>query len=336
MQRKYIYRVILFFSPFILLFFAFLYFDPFSMYHYRFTSENEGLNDDFRTFQRFDAYNDSAHFNAFILGNSKTLAILSLQWKKHIGNQRVFKFASPGESLLNIRKKLEYAEKKGDSIQYAILVLDRKILHNTDNESPEFSGPVYLKGPKSSYNNSIKYCAKGFYAFLYDFYFIDYFKNFSSKKETPAKPALPKGIIEKYMSMNDFQNLRKSNEFFREDMEATIEKDTVKWISQMEKPILANSSEINIDKRDLEHLQAIKKIFSRHHTQYKIVFGPEYNAQDIGENVLREFYKIFATKDGVSIWDFSSDTTLIKPLYYYEPNHYRPLVGQKMMEKIYH
>lgn len=298
------------------------------------------MNDDANTFRIFNKNNQTHNFNAFVLGNSKTLAFLSVDWKKHIGQEhRVFKMGSPGESLLNIRKKLEYADVQGNHIDFAILILDRKVLKNTNNLNPEFSGPVYLKGPKSSNNNYLDYIGKGFYYFLYDGFFISYLKGIISSKNNKAvenkEPEHKWSFIEQYMTRDDFESLSIGNEFYRWDTEYQIESNPEKWIEQPPSTeIKANINPAILDSRDSMHLLAIKALFDKHNTSYKIIFGPEYSCLPINIEVVKAFESIFGSQ---YVSNFTSDLIYCnKPLNFYEPNHYRPQVGKQILDHIYY
>lgn len=336
-MKKFILRLLLLFSPLLFLFGAFLFFDPFAMYGppSSFTIA-ESMNDDAQTFRTFDTYNDSLQYNAFILGNSKTLAILSTDWKKQIGDDtRVFKFGSPGESILNMRKKLEYAILKGNNIDHVLLLLDNKILKNTDNTNKEFTGPVYLKGHKSSYHNKLDYLGTGFYYYLYDGYFRKQLNYLKRSNHTASMQTSPNwDLIENVMHREEFELLNRSNEFFRWDTEQQILNDSAAWVQSLPK-MNGDTKNYNqvLDQRDIAHLKAIKDMFDKYQTKYKIVFGPEYDCIKLDGKVKEEFIAIFGY---LNVFDFSADTAYCNnPYNFYEPNHYRPIVGKKMLERIY-
>jgi hypothetical protein len=335
-MKKFILRFVLFLSPLLLLIFAFVIFDPFAMFRsptkYNVSSS---MNDDANTFRIFDTYNDSLKFNAFIMGNSKTLAILSSDWKKHIGqNNRVFKFGSPGESLLNIRKKLEYAAAKGNKLDHVLLLLDNKLLMNTDNNLPDLQGPVYLKSNKSSYNNSIEYFGKGFYYFLYDGYFYSYFKDINTKEEiSSSKTNINFSFINKLMGTEEFVNLYKGNEFYRWELEEQIQNDSINWVNNYRKNSKSNVDLLSrISETDYEHLKAIKALFIKYNTKYFIINAPEYQCgYGLSNNVLKQLKELFS-QNAVINDDFG---ICENPYYFYDPTHFRPVVGSFILKTIY-
>lgn len=336
-MKKFILRLFLFLSPFLFLIIIFLVLDPFAMFSSprKYTMDGS-MNDDAQTMRTFEQYNPVIKYNAFIFGNSKTLAILSVDWKKQIGeNNRIYKFGSPGESILNIKKKLEFAIKSGNKIDHAIILLDNKILKNTDNNNQDFAGPVYLKGPKTSNNNWLEYTGKGFYYYLYDGFFITYFYNvFNNHKTIKSNIKVNLDIIESVMSKEEFKNLHQSNEFYRWDTEQKILYDSATWVQSLPQiEAIVNQSNQTIHTNDLLYLQEIKQLFDNNKTKYKIVFGPEYGCMKMNDSVIQKFNKFFGKSN---VYDFSSDENFCKqPINFYEPNHYRPIVGKKMLEIVY-
>lgn len=329
-MRKYVFRITLFFSPLLLLLSTFLILDPFAMVHggAKGYVVPESANDDYNTFNTFDSNNDSLQYNAFIMGNSKTLAILSTDWKKHIGqDQRVYKFGAPGESILNMRKKLEYVVSKGNRLDHVILLFDNKLLANTDNSSPDLQGPVYLKTPKSSNNLYLDYFAKGFYYFLYDGYFVNYFSGILKNKYSIGK------IRKEEMTINDFAY---SNEFIRKELEEKIQFDSLGWCEAFEYKTNTNSKSTKIvfAVRDSMHLVAIKKLFVEYDTEYKILFVPDFDCSyNVRSSILKSFKSIFS--DTTVFAGFDLVDICENPFYFYDQTHFRPIVGREILKRIY-
>jgi hypothetical protein len=328
---KYILRIIIFTIPVLLLIFSFVFFDPFFMFHHErpWAKVEKSRNDDFRTVDTYLKYNDSLQYNAFLFGNSRTLAFLSTDWKKFIGKEKsVYKFGSPGESLLGIRKKLELIDKNNGKIDNALLILDTKILENVNNTKPPSEGPVYLKGPLTSNNSLLDYYFKGFYFYLYNGFFAKYLICLNSEEETEKTPDL--SLVNKFMTMEEYKNLKYSNEFLRWDSEQKFGFFEIQDYTSKETDY--QTENIFVDDKDKEHLQVIKTILDKHNTDYYIIFGPEYECFE-SLNSLQIFETIFEKE---LVKDFRSDTNFCnKENLFYEPNHYRPLVGLEIMKLIY-
>ena len=328
---KYILRIIVFTVPVFLLIFSFVFFDPFFMFHYDrpWAKVEKSRNDDFRTVDTYLKYNDSLQYNAFLFGNSKTLAFLSTDWKKFIGKEKsIYKFGSPGESLLGIRKKLELIDKNNGKIDNALLILDTKILSNVNNTKPPSEGPVYLKGPLTSNNSLLDYYFKGFYFYLYDGFFVNYLMNLDTQK--PIEKLPNDKVLKNFMTMEEYKNLKYSNEFLRWDSEQTFDFFEIQDYTSKETDYQAEN--IFLDDIDKEHLQAIKTILEKHNTDYYIIFGPEYECNESLMN-LQIFETIFKKE---RVKDYRSDENFCnKENLFYEPNHYRPVVGLEIMKLIY-
>ena len=80
-------------------------------------------------------------------------------------------------------------------------------------------------------------------------------------------------------------------------------------------------------------LAEIKKIFTKHHTSYRIVISPQYDQIKFNPEDLRYLEDLFG-KDFV--FDFSGRNILTENYKnYYDKFHYRPQVSRQIMEIIY-
>ena len=80
-------------------------------------------------------------------------------------------------------------------------------------------------------------------------------------------------------------------------------------------------------------LQEIKSIFDKHNTNYRLVISPLYNQIKFNLTDLNVLNSIFGRN---FVCDFSGIKELTKPkTNYYEFSHYRPKVGEQIMQRIY-
>jgi hypothetical protein len=80
-------------------------------------------------------------------------------------------------------------------------------------------------------------------------------------------------------------------------------------------------------------LEEIKKIFTKHHTSYRIVISPQYDQIKFNPEDLRYLENLFG-KDFV--FDFSGRNILTGTYNnFYDVFHYRPQVSRQIMEIIY-
>ena len=83
----------------------------------------------------------------------------------------------------------------------------------------------------------------------------------------------------------------------------------------------------------INYLKEIKAIFDKHKTNYKIVFGPNYDQKKVNPVDLSIVKSIFGS---YSVYDFTGQNELTTPLSnYYEIYHYKPVVANEIMDEIY-
>ncbi|MCY6283874.1 hypothetical protein OXV58_09045 [Bacteroides fragilis] len=83
----------------------------------------------------------------------------------------------------------------------------------------------------------------------------------------------------------------------------------------------------------IQVLRSIKKICDKHHTNLKFIIGPDYYQKKTS----REDIKILKAILGDSaVWDFTGINEYTADIHhYYEPGHYRPLLGARLLKAIY-
>jgi hypothetical protein len=80
-------------------------------------------------------------------------------------------------------------------------------------------------------------------------------------------------------------------------------------------------------------LQSISKIFRKHNTNFKIIISPLYDQVKIAPRDLNMLNKIFKREN---VFDFSGINQYTSDFHnYYETSHYRPIIAEKILEKIY-
>jgi hypothetical protein len=327
-MNRFLLRVLLFLSPVLGLMVFFVVADPFGLYGWSWAAHTAAADGctDCRTMRAYDEYRSRWRYNTFLLGNSKTMAILSSDWFEHIGIQRFFKLGTPGESVLNMRRKLEYVASTGASVEHVILLVDNKVLQNVENTHPHFEGPVYMKSLCSSDLFAVEQLAQGFRYYLADAYFLEHWLHLFKTWRGRSSGSIENDIADR--------NSPFTNEVIRTDMEERLQRDTAAYLVALPTPRLAaGPSAVSLHPRDRVHLRAIRDLLVRSGSDHHVIFGPEYNCAAIPADIVAEFVEIFGWEH---VHDFSADTAFCgKPVLYYEANHYRPVVGRAMLEQVY-
>ena len=80
-------------------------------------------------------------------------------------------------------------------------------------------------------------------------------------------------------------------------------------------------------------LNDIADLLNRHHCRVRILISPDYNQKVLHPKDKEILCKLFGE---ANVFDFSGINEYTNDYhYYYEQGHYRPLLGKKLMERIY-
>lgn len=265
-------------------------------------------------------------YSSFIFGNSRANGFSEDVWRKHIGQETIFKYNSPGESVLNIKKKLALILSK-QSIKNALILIDDGILENTNNRHRFYQGPVYNHTPITSnisyinfYGNYIKYYFDNFFFLKHIYYKLtsnyknswmkNAFKDPSSIKET-IKPLTYESLQDSLIETNFLlykQKFKPDYSFFKKKIKTVSFEDSL-------------------------HLIEIKKLLEESKVDYKIIIPPDFNKLKIEPAMYVTLESIFSTYlfDFSGISRISTDSTLN-----YENLHFTKKAGAILLDSIYH
>lgn len=314
---------------FLLLVIGYVVYDPFMVarkydnYSYSFQ-----VNRSYISTEMFLRNYQKEHYNSFIFGSSRIFGMHASSWQQHLSKDaKVFSFDAYGEKITGVYNKLQLLDKKGVDIKNVLLCIDTDFTFSKNQNEPYF---LYIEAPLSSNVNWFDFHLTHFEAyltpsFLYSLYakrifgidnnFIrnHYYSKggitFDSKTNEPARPDLDHRIQNEpeYHNDSQFYNVRDS---------------------------LIISPFLLIDKTKEEALIGIKKIFDKHNTDYKVVINPLYDQVKLNEADMKI---ILATFGKDHVYDFSGRNTFTTSKYnYYEISHFRPMVGDSIMNIIYH
>jgi len=97
--------------------------------------------------------------------------------------------------------------------------------------------------------------------------------------------------------------------------------------------ILRTETQSKISQKQKKMLKEMKSIFNKHNTSYRFVISPLYNQVKFNRADHNVLNSIFGSE---RVFDFSGINDLTKAkTNYYEFSHYRPKVGEQIMQRIY-
>lgn len=263
---------------------------------------------------------------AFIFGNSRVHGFRADDWQKCIGQERVMHFGAPGESVLNIRKKLEIILNR-QGINRALILIDEGILENTDNSHRYYQGPVYNHSPSTS---NISW--PDFYASYIRYYFTDYF--FAKH----IYYTLTSDYRADWME-SAFKNPHLKNRTFKSERYLNLADSLITTDFNMYKnvfhpdysPFKKSIEKIHPD--DSLHLVAIRKLLSEKKVDYVIVIPPDFNKQKIEPKIKNTLVTLFGNK----LFDFTGNNRITRDsTLNFENLHFTSAAGRLILDSIYH
>lgn len=327
--KKFLLKLTVFSVPFLVLILPFFVLDPFKIfrsYDDYYAHEYTLLNRDFVTTEIFLKNYDKEKYNAFILGNSKSLAFLTYDWTKHLKNASAFHYDASLESLFGIWRKIKFIDERNMPVQDVLIVLDWWTLEQTTEkeENLRIHHPVVAQ---TSWGNFYKTFLKTYVSDFFPVKYLDY------------------SIFHKYRSyMSDVLHEAKirhvpvSNDLLRYTLNEELESDPDKYYAAKKDIFYARKKQRTTSKpiifeKQQAMLEEMRDIFKRRNTDYKVVISPSYDQSYLHPKDVVRLKEIFGW---ARVFDYSGINDITDDMRnYYETAHYRPHVGRLIMNEIY-
>jgi hypothetical protein len=321
--KKLIIRGFLFCLPLLVCLVFFLVDDPFGVF-FKDNSLVESSEDVVKTRNYIKTYRDK-RYASFIFGNSRTHGFHAKDWQEYIGTEAVYHFGAPGESLLNIRKKIELILAHG-KLRNALIVIDAGILENTENKHPSYKGPVYNHTPLTSNISSFAFYSNYIRYYFDDFFFLKHivYKLTHRYKASWMTKAFKEPVTEaenfvssRYETLADSlieTNFQEYKHVFHPD-----------YISLKRKPV-------SVSPEDMAHLRKIDELLIDQHVEYRVVIPPDF----MGEELTGKAYDSLKAVLRHHLTDFSKFDKIRKDsTLNYENLHFTRRAGAMMLDSVY-
>lgn len=319
-------KLALFTIPFWALIVLYLYDDPFMVLRkYDLYDSDVMLNEHHVGWRIYKNHNDSVHFNSFILGNSCTMAFRCGEWEKYLApGDRAIRLFGNGESIKAISLKLRALDREGAEIKNVLMILDRASLSN-----PELlTGPGNLLPPAISGRNPFMVQLAFLQEFAMPDFLFPYLKyRITGKVEQKMKRMNPYGRIRDSKN-NDALNPRDRQ---IEQEGESYWKNRTREFPERDGTVVITDPVIYQNQREV--LDEIMEVLRRHNTSIRVLISPDYNQKKLHPDDREVLQSIFGKEN---VYDFSGINEFTKDYHnYYESIHYRPLLGNKLLERIY-
>jgi len=307
--------------------------DPFKvLYHhdkYYFDNTKEiPLDRDFVSTQMFLENYDTYKYDSFIFGNSKSLSFKCDDWSKFIkGN--CFHWDASGESLFGILRKLEFLENKKIPVRNCIIVLDSATVAETTGGK----GHIYIMHPLVSRDSKLLFQFEFLETFLSHRFFTMYiaekfglhvsaFLDYDDIRDIhvfnyhPISNDITFTYAEEEMNKNEDDYYRKYSRYFF---------DRSAYANTRYEPLIGD-----VQNRMFTEME---EILRRLKADFRIVIYPVYLQRAFSNEDVAKLKQIFGAEKVLDYSGVNEITANVRN--YYESEHGRPVVGQKILEKAY-
>jgi hypothetical protein len=330
-MRTFILKLTLFLTPFSILLGFFIVLDPFRIVkNYEDYSENMFIipNRDFVSTEIFLRNRQKYHYNAFILGSSRTVAFKTATWIRYLdSDSRPFVFDASGESIFGIYKKIEFIDRFNENIKNCLIILCTDSSFSRDSDH---NGHLFIKHPSVAGTSWINFYSEFIKAYFEPKFLVSYYKYLLTHKyDSSMKRFIQDSKITYDPITNDIFLFEKDKEISANSVEYYKNRDNI-FYNRHSKPIYAKPQ---ISEKHLNMLRFIRDTFKHHHTIYKIVISPLYDQVQINPIDLSALREIFGSDN---VFNLSGKNFITDHREnYYEDGHYRPVVGDLIIPDLY-
>lgn len=272
--------------------------------------------------QRHEA---GAHYDAFIFGSSLSCYYRADDWRRYLpAGASVYHLDSSGQTTLTMRRMAEMADRGGDTIRHALVILDPFIF----NVERERDAMVYLDPPQI---RDEWWYAPWFHARMFS-HFADV--RFLSEYLPWRFGGVRRGdlIFEPQPIVWDSV----ANEETMPLWDAAIEADAEAFHARSPLPPVPDRYTAMPDAIDTDEradLEAIAAIFARHDTDFRVIIGPNRRRALLSEADDSTLRAIFGDRYLNLGREFAPDAA--DPANFYDPTHYRHPLARRLLLRAY-
>ena len=330
-----VWKILLISLPFLLIISVYFITDPFKVLrHYRF--------DNYYNWQPWELNREVCGVenlkerlekndvpDSYIFGSSRSFVFRCDVWE-HILNDssRAFHMDAASETLFGVYGKVKYLDRQNIKIKNVMLICDANLLSKVDN----IYDITHIKHPDISRESRFSFQTNFIKGYFTDFFFfkhIDFLSSHRIKEYMGTIFAINPGYIRTSAYKNDY---------YYQAYDSMMNKDSVAYYFSKkdvfgERPAVQEISEAVIKNKETLMLKEMKAIFDKNNTRVKIIISPIYDQKKFNPADLNILTGIFG--DHI-IYDYSGKNDITKTKFnYYEANHFKPYIAEKIMSEIY-
>lgn len=315
--------------PFLLLLGAYAYSDPFMVLrHYNnveYDHSRNCLDEAMVSWEKYKNNRSHAHYDAFIMGSSCTKAFLTDHWNRYI-HAHPYRMFCNSETLDGVRQKLVALDRQPQQpIRHLLIIVDADmLLKNKQKDNAMLAMPPEVSGKRWSSYQSI---------FLQAFFTPKFLVPWVHYQLTGRYRESMRGVINRYLpertSLTNDAVLPNDSLIAREGERYW---QTPQWQKDLAKRPAATVLPPQIHAATLDCLHDILRICLRHHTDVRIVLGPDFRRRRVNPADVEVLRRLFGSRQ---VADYSVSTRFTDYHCFYDAAHYRRCVGDSIMAEIY-
>lgn len=329
-MRAFLLKILLFSLPFQLLALSFVLLDPFMVvwdYQAFPARTHVAINVDYLTTETYLENRSERGYDSFIFGSSRTLAFRTREWMQRVGSGTPFRYSATRESLFGVWGKVRLIDRRGDRIRHALLLAEPTLLEKTSNST----GHLHIKHPKVSGGSWGEFYLSFFSAYLSDFFFVKYldyalfgeYRGYMAGAIQETPPRMDPRTNDLFLVHQD-RALESDPESYYRDLRSDFRR-TRASAPEMHEPVIGEAERALLEK--------IRAVFEEHGTCYEVVVSPNYDQAALHPKDREELRDIFGAD---RVHDYSGQNAITTQVRnYYEPYHFRPRVGERILRRVY-
>lgn len=330
-MKRFLLYLLYFSLPFIFLLVLYAIVDPFKVVrnHDDYSTDLIPLNREAVGLALFRKNTAEYRYNAFIMGNSRSIFYHADHWKEHLGPDAVpFHFDASAEDIYGVWQKLRYVDQNAGRIKHLLWITD----HESYAVDPSRSGHLFIRHPDLGAGVSwLGYEAEFFKTFLHPIFLASWADFRLTGNE--------KSYMRQYLEFRSFRLIAQSNELRMDTLDRQLARSPDEYYNRQRMAVFYSRDSIEtysepvIKAEQKDVLRKIKAILDKHKTDYRIVINPLYDQQKFNPDDLKVLQAVFGSR---RVYDFSGINPITADYRnYYESSHYRPHVADRIMDSIY-
>lgn len=334
-MKRYLRKILLFFSPLFVVFVLYFLLDPFKVvwsydqYYMSGRPDYVVLNRGHVSTETFLQQHPRRKYDAFIFGNSRSLFYQAADWKKHIGETAsCFHFDGSDESLFSLHRKVKFLDEQGVRIRHALMVLDHSLLYRAEAHA----GHLVATSPRlMSWGNVLTFHGAFLLAYLdprfllayYDFMLFGTFRDYMRDHNVLNAEPMTYDPVTNEISYPQFERAIADGSYYTGKRLAVFRK-------RAKNPAPYSPT---LGREHIRLLKEMQRIFAHSRTDLRIIISPLYNQRPLSPRDLAILRDIFGD---THLFDFSGRNPITTDhRNYYELSHYRPTVAARILDQVY-